>query len=413
MRTKTRLVLAGLGLLALAGRALWPCTIAVISGKATPDGRPMIWKNRDTDVLNNKLLCITSGTYPFLGLFNADDNRGENAWAGVNAAGFVIMNSLSVDLGETSRSGDENGSFMARALGECATVTDFERLLEMTNGKRDTAANFGVMDAEGRACLFETGRRSFVKFDAADPRVAPQGYILRTNFALTSAKKAGGGYNRFDRVSRLFQSARAENRLTCRFILQEAARDLVNEKIQSFPLDGPVRGTLANPLYIHTNDTLNRYITSFAAVFHGVNQKDKAYLTTLWAALGQPVTSVAVPMWAAAPAIPLALTGETTAPLDDISQEVRGFLYPDQRPNMNQYLNVTRLRTYHGSGVLARTLAIENQLLSRVEKKEAEWARTRPSLREMIEFEGEQARWAYESYRSALAGARFGESTEK
>jgi len=189
MRAKTRLVLYVLGLLALAGRALWPCTIAVISGKATPDGRPMIWKNRDTDVLNNKVLYVTSGKYPFLGLFNADDNRGENAWAGVNAAGFVIMNSLSVDLGETSQSGDENGTFMSRALAECATVRDFERLLEMTNGKRDTAANFGVMDAEGRACLFETGRRSSVKFDAADPRVAPQGYILRTNFALTAAKR--------------------------------------------------------------------------------------------------------------------------------------------------------------------------------------------------------------------------------
>jgi hypothetical protein len=109
----------------------------------------------------------------------------------------------------------------------------------------------------------------------------------------------------------------------------------------------------------------------------------------------------------------MALTGETTAPLDDISQEVRSFLYPDQRPNMHQYLNVTRLRTYHGAGVLAATLAIENELLTSVERKAVEWARTKPSLRMVIAFEGEQARWAYESFKGALAGARFGESTEE
>ena len=31
------------------------CTTAVISGKYTKDGRPMIWKLRDTDFLKNKM----------------------------------------------------------------------------------------------------------------------------------------------------------------------------------------------------------------------------------------------------------------------------------------------------------------------------------------------------------------------
>lgn len=88
---------------------------------------------------------------------------------------------------------------------------------------------------------------------------------------------------------------------------------MVNDKIASYPLDGPVRGTLTDPLYVHTNDTLNRSITSFAVVFHGVGKRDKAYLTTMWVVLGQPVTSLAVPVWPAAPAVPLALTGEATA----------------------------------------------------------------------------------------------------
>ena len=31
------------------------CTVAVLSGKSTPDGRPMIWKNRDSGFTNNAL----------------------------------------------------------------------------------------------------------------------------------------------------------------------------------------------------------------------------------------------------------------------------------------------------------------------------------------------------------------------
>jgi hypothetical protein len=381
-----------------------PCTIAVVSGRATPDGRPLIWKNRDSGVQNNKVLCVSEGKYAFLGLVNAGDNSGQSVWAGANSAGLVIMNSAAPDLFETPTSGEENGTFMSRALAECATVRDFEGLLFWTNGRRNTAANFGVMDAEGKACLFETGRATFVKFDAADLRVAPQGYILRTNFTLTAAQKTGGGYNRYDRAVRLFQTARAENRLTCRFLLQEAARDLVNDKIASYPLDGPVRGTLTDPLYVRANDTLNQSITSFAVVFQGVGRKDKAYLTTMWVALGQPVTSVALPVWPAAPAVPLVLTGEATAPLDDIAQAIRRYLYPDQRPNMDQYLNVTRLRTYRGVGIPVLTKKIEDELLSRVAVEEAKWDKRKPSLREMIALEGELAAWAYEEFRSAFAG---------
>ena len=31
------------------------CTSAIITGKATPDGRPLMWKHRDTGELNNKV----------------------------------------------------------------------------------------------------------------------------------------------------------------------------------------------------------------------------------------------------------------------------------------------------------------------------------------------------------------------
>lgn len=31
------------------------CTSAVVSSKVTPDGRPLLWKNRDTDFMRNHI----------------------------------------------------------------------------------------------------------------------------------------------------------------------------------------------------------------------------------------------------------------------------------------------------------------------------------------------------------------------
>lgn len=42
-------------LAALTAEPVLACTSAVVSGKVTPDGRPLLWKNRDTDYLRNQV----------------------------------------------------------------------------------------------------------------------------------------------------------------------------------------------------------------------------------------------------------------------------------------------------------------------------------------------------------------------
>lgn len=105
------------------------CTVAVVSGKATVDGRPLLWKNRDTSTLDNEVAFFDDGEYPYIGVINAGDRA--QVWMGVNSVGFAIMNSESQDLeGDTL---DAEGYFMKQALMECATASDFERLLLKTN----------------------------------------------------------------------------------------------------------------------------------------------------------------------------------------------------------------------------------------------------------------------------------------
>ena len=42
------------------------CTTAIFTGEATADGRPMLWKNRDTDQLSNKVVFVDDRPYSYL-----------------------------------------------------------------------------------------------------------------------------------------------------------------------------------------------------------------------------------------------------------------------------------------------------------------------------------------------------------
>jgi hypothetical protein len=391
------------GFLLLGKLTIFPCTVAVVSGKATRDRRPLMWKNRDTSSLDNKMIYIKGEKYDFIGLIDARDKNVENVWAGINTAGFAIMNSSSGDLSEEERGGGGNGRFMKRALSECATALDFENLLNRTNGKRNVAANFGIIDAEGNACFYETSNSTFQKFDAKDPKVAPQGYIIRTNYAFTSpVKNGGGGYIRFERASRLFQAASDEERLDYRFILQEAARDLANEKLNSFPLTDPKVHDSSLPVYIHTDDTISRNSTASVALFHGVSNPKEAHLATMWILLGQPVCSVAVPLWANAASVPEVLSGPETAPLNDFSRALASYLYPDKKGHLNRYLSISRLIHYGGEGVLSRLFKIENQVFAETEMILRKWEKKKPAEQDVVDFEEKIAAWVYKSLKSSF-----------
>jgi hypothetical protein len=392
-------------LFGFTGGILFPCTSAVVSGKVTPDGRPILWKNRDTSDPHNKVVFLQGKKFAFLAVINAGDKNAVSVWQGLNSRGFAIMNTASSDLAVGQEGGGQNGIFMKRALGICSDVSDFEELLKATAGERQVSANYGVIDAQGGACFFETRNESFVKYDANDPDTAPQGFIVRTNYAFSAPEKnRGGGYIRYERAQRLFEEAAAKNNLTCRFVLREAARDLVNEKLHSNPFSEAEFSTAENPLYINTDDTINRNSTMSVSVFHGAPSPEKAYLATMWVLLGQPVASVSIPLWVQAEGVPDKLSGEGRAPLCDLSRKIVAFLYDDGRGHMTQYMNTTKLFKHKKWGVLATILAIEKAVMSEAESRMEEWKKKEPTSRDVLSFEQRTAERVYEALLKSFPG---------
>ena len=171
--------------MALAAFAVeaFACTSAIVSGKLTANGRPLLWKNRDTNDQNNRVkrFAAHKGCYEFVALFDARDKRDTAAWIGYNEKGFAIMNTASYNLNNDKvKEMDKEGVVMRMALERCATVDEFEQLLKSIPQPRGVEANFGVIDADGNGAYFETGNYTLVKYDLKD---APDGILMRTNYS--------------------------------------------------------------------------------------------------------------------------------------------------------------------------------------------------------------------------------------
>jgi hypothetical protein len=368
-------------------QTVFGCTLAVVSGKATPDGRPLLWKNRDSDFEANRVMYFKGEKFDFIGIVNAEDAEGKEVWAGCNSAGFCIANAQSYNINEAAkaeegedRRKDEEGLFMKRALAVCATVADFERMLNDTAGDRGIDANFGIIDAQGGAAFFEAGNRTYVRFDAADPRVAPEGYIVRTNFSFTGVANDGAGYIRFDRMSGLFHEAVGLRGIDKDWLLTAASRDMVNGLTGIDPLAGPQPAHSRDRRLFYMSDSIARQTACSTVVLQGVKQGEDPVRTVMWTRLGHPLCSITLPLWVAGGPEMKLTAGESSAPLDRFALYWWERIFPFRGGSRDRYLDLAPLYNAAGDGILHRLIAIEERILEAADKKLGETALDQETL---------------------------------
>lgn len=171
----------------LGAAAAVACSSMIVSAAASANGRPMIWKNRDTGAAGNFLHRVEApGRIGYVGLFNdADTLCTDEAWMGVNDAGFAIINTVAYNLAPNDPAWtDREGFVMARALQTCRCVDDFAALLDSLPRPMGLRTCFGVLDAEGRGAYFETDDYRYARYDLAD---AKEGVMVRTNYAYSGS----------------------------------------------------------------------------------------------------------------------------------------------------------------------------------------------------------------------------------
>jgi hypothetical protein len=365
----TKSIVSGLLVFFFLFSVIKPCTTAVVSGKATDDGRPLLLKNRDADALQNRLVYFFDGKYKFIGLVNSDDKDNKEVWCGFNSTGFGIMNSASYNLkldDDTTKISDLEGRIMKLALETCATLEDFEKMLNDLPKPLGVEANFGVIDANGGAAYYETDNFHFIKYDVNDPSVAPNGYLIRTNFSVAGQENEGYGYIRYATASGLFEN-QIKNKISFEFLINDVPRCLVHsftntDLTKSLPVNDQDKN------YVYFRDYIPRHSTSAAIVVQGVKENESASLTTMWTVLGFPLTSVVIPVWllddGAMPGV-LQADEKGNAPICNLALQLKDKVFSSQNDASDNYLNLSALMNKENTGVRQELIPVEENVLGK------------------------------------------------
>ena len=346
-------------LIAIVGVAIGAdaCTSAIVSGKLTANGRPLMWKNRDTNDLNNRVERIKAhdGLYEFVALFDARDLRDTAAWMGFNEVGFAIMNTASYNLNGNDgvKEMDREGELMRYALERCKTVDDFEGLLNSLPKPLGVEANFGVIDAQGNGAYFETGNYKYVKFDLAD---AQDGILVRTNYSYSGVKDKGMGYVREKNEQTLLAPHVAAQDITPAVFTEELSRTFYNSLLGK-------DYTRSGDTWIVDQDFIPRRISSASVVIEGILPGENPRLTTMWIALGYPPCAEVFPVWVGEDGVAVELTGTTaenhSVQCDKVNKR-KEEVFPVVRGNGKQYLKLSKLYNNEGTGY-CQVLALKNR----------------------------------------------------
>lgn len=334
------------------------CTLALISGDITKDGRPVLWKNRDwSDIVGNEVKFFNDGIHHdgYVAITQSDTTytspdttidvitEAYHPKMGLNSHGFGIVNSFTESfLCDTKTSPvihrpnekKPEDVFLKKALRECATVSDFRKLVQ-TWEYGFIAGNYGVIDSTGAAYFFEVASyhnetpiyiehnvnehpekfmamansySKLIAFDTTYGQVEVDGQMVSDTMIevswvvdpATGEKVDNPHFNGCSRKSRaeyLIREAKANNTLDYSFVVTSLTRG--GYLSDEFNLDETTQ--------FGTSGLVTRNVTRSACVIHGVLQGEDPRLATFWAILGEPLFSVAVPVFAGAHSIPYQL----------------------------------------------------------------------------------------------------------
>ena len=347
------------------------CTSVIVSGRVTKDGRPMIFKHRDSGKVHNMMMVVQGQRYRYLGLVNAEDTTPVDVWGGHNEAGFGIINTAAYNLNGDGGDTDGDGIFIRKALELCASLEDFERLLDTVKKPMDINSNFAVLDAKGGCAYYETGNYNYVKFDVNDPSVAPDGYLMRTNFGTTGNHKLDQGVERYQAITAFMAEACKEGHLEHDYLITHISRYLKHGVTQLDMYD-MMPETETDTCYVSFHDYITRYSTASVVLVQGVRPDESPLNTISWTIMGWPLATIAMPL-ALLPSgkLPTLVSNDGTghSRLCEMGLQLKSRVFTLKKGNNTDfYGNLTPLINKKGTGILQQVLRIEEDVMRRGEE---------------------------------------------
>jgi len=266
------------------------CTVGVVAGKASADGRPISFKNRDFDFAYQGVVYVSSGKYKYIGI----GNSGSSAMMGLNEKGVGLGNSVMSDL----NGGGGNVTCMDWLLKNCATAEECKTAL-----KNDSYAgskpsfSLPIIGQDGKAFHVEKGA-SYYEYDPLNcglDKVRKYAIIARTN----NGHQNSDGTDDASTGGQRYYEARdhLHNAVIRKGIFDTDPLDstgvTIAEVIQTLRWGNPgYEGGWQDATSRNCNST-----SLSTMIVHGINQNEDPRISVMWSTVYKADYVAFVPVW--------------------------------------------------------------------------------------------------------------------
>jgi hypothetical protein len=269
------------------------CTVGVVAGKASADGRPMAWKNRDASGETAQAVHFGSGgTFPYIGVGDCTGT----AFMGLNSEGLAMGNSVTDNGEEDTR---ENQSCQQYLLKTYSTVD--QCLTAIKEGQSScNSINFTLplIGKDGKAMHVEK-RTSYYEYDPLNcgpDKVRKYAVIARANTSHINADgndnatTGGPGPQRY-----VFARDHMHNAVIRNGILNTDSMGGLGVTVDEMMLVS----RFGNPPHegSYTTGGNCNSITQGAIIAQGIKNGDNPKIAVMWAALINPDYIPYIPVW--------------------------------------------------------------------------------------------------------------------
>jgi hypothetical protein len=105
-------------------------------------------------------------------------------------------------------------------------------------------------------------------------------------------------------------------------------------------------------------------MTASTILIHGVKEGEDPLRATLWVILGEPICSIALPIWVAAGETPEEVRSGKDAGICREAARLQNMLRPLKGRDRREYIDLTRLDNKEGKGWLPGNLKLEKEILT-------------------------------------------------
>ncbi len=327
---------------------------AVISPAVTFDNRPMLWKNRNSDSTNTALHAFRGKKYDFIGLIKNNDTTA--VLAGQNTSGFALVFNTAMDRKNTNST---NPAILVKsALGECATVQEFQDLLNTQTGP----SLYGCFDNRGNCAVFESTSDSVIQFNVSNPETAPNGFLVRQQFSMSALTQLESDSWPYHRTKHLLTQQAERKNIAPQYLLQVVARDVTSKDLDPAPLPFDGRYKDAPKQFVKTENTIKSYRTTNTFVFYG-SSPNKPGQAGFYYIAGDPICGVAVPLWPDCGEVPKSLQGNGYFSTSSAIEAIHKRIY--HKSKWPHYFD-SKLLAKGNKSVYKRNLEFEQKMLNTI-----------------------------------------------